>query len=198
MLSERELFMAVISGDALVKSDVIVLLEGDGTSRLEYAAWLFNNGYAPKICFSGGATNIPYGSYPFEYYKPRLKEFGLTENDFILEQTSQHTQQQAEEVVKLAEKYNWNKLLLVASHYHQYRAYLTFLKEILLKNKDIILINAPAKDISWFSNNDWGQRYDLLSPEFEKIEKYLQSGHCATYGEAIEYQKWKEKRLSRK
>lgn len=197
-LSERELFAALISGDTLVKADAIILLEGDGTSRLAYTAELFKSGIAPKICFSGGAVNPAYGSYIFEYYKPLLGENGLHESDFIVEGVSQHTQQQAEEVIKLAEKHNWKKIVLLASHYHQYRAYLTFLREILIRKSDIILISAPARNLSWFGENDWGRRYDLLSSEFEKIEKYMASGHCATYSEAIIYQQWKEKQLSKK
>jgi uncharacterized SAM-binding protein YcdF (DUF218 family) len=196
MLSERELFIAVISGDTLVRSDVIVLLEGDGTNRLSYSAELLKNGWAPKICFSGGAINLPYGSYPFEHYRPHLEEYGLSESDFILEETSQHTQQQAEEIVKLAKQHHWKRLLLVASHYHQYRAYLTFLKEVLVQKSDLILISAPARNLSWFSDTGWGKRFELLSQEFEKTEKYMLSGHCATYAEALDYQKWKESQLT--
>ena len=37
-----------------------------------------------------------------------------------------------------------------------------------------------------------GVRFERLEQEFIRIQKYSQLGHLATYGEAIDYQKWKE------
>ena len=198
MLSEREIAIILIDNDKIEKADVIVLLEGDGFSRLEHCAKLLHQGYATKICFSGGAVNLKYGSFPFEMFKEKLKSVNLHEDDFILELNSQHTQQQAYEVITLAKKYNWKKIILVASHYHQYRAYLTFLKELIVRKGEIVLINNQSRDLSWFENIEWGKRIDLLQSEFEKIEKYMALGHCATYREAIDYQKWKEEQILKK
>ena len=82
--------------------------------------------------------------------------------------------------------------MLVASHEHQYRAYLTFLKVILDIGNDIILYNAPVRNLGWFKDLGWGIRCERLEQEFIRIEKYSQLGHLATYKEAIEYQQWKE------
>lgn len=186
-LSEREKFIALVAADPLAKADVIVLLEGDGTSRLAKCAELYKTGYAPVICFSGGADNKAYGSYPFKEYIPLLEKLGLKASDFVLEQKSQHTQQQAVEVLNLMENKGWSRLILVASHYHQYRAFLTFLAEGLKRRKCPIIYNAPATHLSWFKPEPWGSRYELLSKEFEKIEEYMSTGHCATYQEAVQY-----------
>lgn len=186
-LTEREKFISLVATDSPVKSDVIVLLEGDGTSRLSKCADLFKAGFAPVICFSGGADNKAYGSYPFSEYIPMLPKVGLRESDFILELKSQHTQQQAVEVLNLAEKSSWKSLILVASPYHQYRAFLTFLGEGLKRTQCPVIYNAPASNLSWFIPEPWGKRYDLLTNEFEKIEQYIKTGHCASYLEALSY-----------
>jgi len=176
-------------------ADAIVMLEGDGLNRLPYAADLFHRGLAPRICFSGGADNKPYGSYLYANFIESLKEYNLDPSYFVLEEKSQHTQDQAVEVIKLAISSGWKKLILVASHYHQYRAYLTFVQEILNTSPHIILMNAPARNLPWFTESGWGIRNELLLQEFIKIEKYITTGHCSTYEDAIKYQLWKEQAL---
>ena len=102
-----------------------------------------------------------------------------------------NTHEQAVEVIQIAKNNSWKRIILVGTHYHQYRAYLTFLKEVIDSKSDIIIYNAPAKT-KWFRNDGWGKRIDLLDQEFDRIENYTKLGHLATYNEAIEYQLWKE------
>ncbi|MBP5484225.1 MAG: YdcF family protein, partial [Bacteroidales bacterium] len=111
------------------------------------------------------------------------------------EDKSLHTRQQAIEVVKMAMERGWKKLALVASHEHQYRAYLSFLREVLDSGSGIILYNAPVRNLNWFVDSGWGYRFDRLKAEFERIEKYSAMGHLATAEEVIAYQRWKESLL---
>jgi hypothetical protein len=57
------------------------------------------------------------------------------------------------------------------------------------------LYNSPARNLGWFNNSGWGQRFERLEIEFDRIEKYSKLGHLATFKEVIEYQKWKELQL---
>ncbi len=191
MLTEREVFISLVDNDLVQKSDAIILLEGDGLSRYQYAIDLYKQGLAPVMVFSGGITNYGYGSYPFKDIKPMLLK-SVPEDAVIHESKSLHTQEQSVEILKLCKKNNWNRIILVASHYHQYRAYLTFLKEVLNDDSNMIIFNAPARQLKWFENTDWGSRFENLYSEFERIDKYSKLGHLATYKQAIEYQKWKE------
>ena len=125
-------------------SDAIILLEGDGFDRFRKAVSLYKQGKAPKIVFSGNITDYDYGSYPFEEVLPRMLEAGVPEDDIIHEDKSLNTREQAVEVVRMAQERGWKKLILVASHEHQYRAYLTFLREVLDSKSGITLYNAPA------------------------------------------------------
>ncbi len=123
---------------------------------------------------------------------PFILNKGVPEKDLIHENRSQHTREQAVEVVKMAMENGWKRLALVASHEHQYRAYLTFLREVLDTKSGIILYNAPVRNLNWFVDSGWGYRIDRLKAEFDRIERYGALGHLANAQEVIEYQKWKE------
>ena len=192
MITEREMIMAIVDNDCLTQCDAAILLEGDGFFRFQKAVELYKCGMVSKIVFSGNIIDRDYGSYPFEEIKPYILERGIPENDLIHEDKSLHTRQQAVEIVKMAMEQGWKKLALVASHEHQYRAYLTFLREVLDTDSGIVLYNTPVRNLNWFIDSGWGTRFDRLSAEFERIEKYSAMGHLATPQEVVEYQKWKE------
>ena len=187
--------MAIVDNDCLTRSDAAILLEGDGFFRFQKAVDLYKRGLVSKIVFSGNIIDKDYGSFPFEEVSPYILGAGVPEEDLIHEDKSQQTRQQAVEVVKMALENGWKKLALVASHEHQYRAYLTFLREVLDSKSGIILYNAPVRNLNWFVDSGWGYRFDRLLAEFERIDKYSAIGHLATASEVIEYQKWKESLL---
>lgn len=195
MITDREKILSIIDNDCLAPSDAIILLEGDGFFRFRKAVSLYQKGLAKKIVFSGNIIDKEYGSFPFEEVKPFIVEAGVPEDDLIHEDVSKHTRQQAVEVVKMALANGWKKLVLVASSEHQYRAYLTFLREVLDTQSGIIIYNAPARNLNWFVDSGWGMRFDRLGAEFDRIERYTAMGHLATAEEVIEYQKWKESLL---
>ena len=191
-MTERELFIALVDNDILNSSDAIILLEGDGLNRYQKAVELYNRNVASKIVFSGNITDYEYGSFPFSDVFPYILQTGVPANAVIHEDKSLNTREQAVEVINLSIKNGWKRLVLVASHEHQYRAYLTFLREVLDTKSGIVLYNAPVRNLGWFKESDWGIRYERLEQEFARIDKYSQLGHLATYEEVIDYQKWKE------
>lgn len=194
-MTDREKVIALVDNDGLKKSDAIVLLEGDGLNRYEKAVSLYKQGWASKIIFSGGIVDYEYGSFPYEDVLPHILIQGVPELDIIHEDKSLNTREQAVEVIKIACKNGWKRLILVATHEHQYRAYLTFLREVIDAKSNLVLYNAPVRNLAWFSDNPWGRRFDRLEQEFERIDKYSQSGHLATFKEAIAYQQWKEEQI---
>lgn len=197
MITDREKILAIVDNDCLTPSDAIILLEGDGFDRFRQAVSLYKQGIAPKIVFSGNIVDYDYGSYPFSEILPLMLKEGMPEQDIIHEDKSLNTREQAVEVVRMAQEYGWKKLILVASHEHQYRAYLTFLREVLDTKSGITLYNAPARNLKWFEDKGWGTRFNRLQAEIDRIERYSAMGHLATAEEVIDYQKWKETQLSR-
>lgn len=189
-MTEREKFIILIANEPLKRADAIIVLEGDGYFRIQQAVDLYKQGWSKRIVISGGIFNSGYGSFPD--LAPRIKKLGVAEENIIVEDKSQNTKEQAENIMKLARGKNWRKIILVASHYHQCRAFLTFLKAMNNAKLKIQIINAPAGNLPWFAKNKWGTRFELLESEFEKIELYRKKGHIASYADAIKYQRWKE------
>ncbi|MBR5420278.1 MAG: YdcF family protein [Lachnospiraceae bacterium] len=187
--------MAIVDNDCLTQSDAAILLEGDGFFRFQKAVELYNKGIVSRIIFSGNVIDKDYGSFPFEEVKPYLLNGGVPEKDIIHEDGSTNTREQAVEVVRMAMESGWKKLALIASHEHQYRAYLTFLREVLDTKSGLILYNAPVRNLNWFVDSGWGYRFDRLIAEFDRIEAYSAKGHLANAQEVVEYQKWKESLL---
>lgn len=196
MITDREKILAIVDNDCLSESDAIILLEGDGFDRFRKAVSLYKQGMAPKIVFSGNIIDYDYGSFPFSEVLPRMLQEGIPEEDIIHEDRSQNTREQAVEVVRMAQERGWSKLILVASHEHQYRAYLTFLREVLDTKSGITLYNAPARNLNWFEDKGWGTRFQRLEAEVARIEKYTEMGHLAHADEVIAYQQWKEAQLT--
>lgn len=191
----REQFIALMNNDRIVKADAIIVLEGDGYYRVDKAAGLWKEQWAPVVAISGGSNNPSYGSYPAALMKKHLRRAGVLSSRILLDEKSQNTKEQAEEMMVWAEKKGWKRIILVASHYHQYRVFLTFLKAMRERRMKLILMNAPARGLSWFKKNPWGRRIDLLSSEFQKIARYGRNGDIASFLEGIEYMKWKESKL---
>ena len=197
MIGDIEKFIAVVSNDMVVKSDAIILLEGDGYNRLETAADYYNSGYADVVVFTGGIENLSYGSYPAEYILPELLKRGIPKKNILIDSISLNTRDQAVNIFRIAKDKGWKKLILVGSPDHQFRAYLTFLKPILDENSDIVIINAPAKNLPWFKEEIWGSQFNRLEQEFDRIEKYSRSGHLVSIEDALNYQIWKEQQLKK-
>lgn len=192
-MTTQELFMGLVANDQLQKADAVILLEGDGFTRIEKACNLITNYWASTLVFSGGIENHAYGSFPYAMCQEQILALGVKQEQIIVEAASKHTRQQAEEIIAMCQHKSWTSIILVATHYHQYRAFLTFLKVLEEKKLDrtIRIINAPAP-ANWFQQTNWGKRIDLLQTEFDKIEQYKQSGHISDYQTAIDYFTWKE------
>jgi uncharacterized SAM-binding protein YcdF (DUF218 family) len=196
VITERERFIVLVGNDRLVPGDAIILLEGDGKARVGTCVRLFEAGLAPRIVASGGMDQPAGGCRHSRFLKEDLLLAGIPEQAILVEDRSRHTRDQAVEVMALARAQGWRRILLVATHYHQYRAYLTFLKAMDEAGLELEILNAPARDPNWFEDPGWGRRIDLLESELEKIETYSAMGHLASFARAIAYQEWKECRLS--
>ena len=189
---EEVKLMAIVLGEPLKKADAIVCLEGDVQIRTQKALDLFKKKWAPVIIVSGGLRGFPF-SIPAEKMAKFLIKRGVAKNKIITEGVSQNTYEQAVEVMKIIKKRKWKKIILVASEFHQPRAFLTFLEIMREFKLKIKIFNAPANNIL-FEKTKWGlTRMDLLEIEFEKIKNYQKKGHLMAINKAIEYQKWKEK-----
>lgn len=190
-MTERETFIALLDTEEPQKCDAIILLEGDGFARYKKAVSLYQNGVAPLICFSGGFDDKKSGAFTFDKIKPLILQAGVSDDDLILEDKSTNTYEQAFEIISLAQNNDWMRIVLVASHYHSYRAFLTFLCVQKQKMPELTIDMAAVKDLDWYEETGWGRRIDLLASEFAKIDAYQKKNNVASYAEGLEYLKQK-------
>jgi len=188
--TEREALCAVLFNGPLMLADALVVLSGDGETRLEAAVQLLHQRAAHHVVVSGGVDDPPH-SITAERMGGYLIGKGLAYDRLHIEDESQNTREQAENVLAIAVKEEWARLLLVASPYHVPRAFLTFLKVLieLGHTEDVRIGVLPASHTPW-----WGSpvgrnisRLELLAAEFRKIDDYQQRGHVASYAEGLAY-----------
>jgi uncharacterized SAM-binding protein YcdF (DUF218 family) len=195
MLTSREQALALIGNEPLFAADVIVLLQGDGLARVPMTVALYNAGVAKHIVVSGGAVGEHLGSFSPQQICDALVAAKIPANIITLEDQSKNTHEQAVHMFALAKKNTWKHMMLVASAYHQYRAFLTFLKQYN-ETKASCDISMAAALPNWFTEERWGTRLELLEGELTKVEEYKKLGHIAAYEEAVTYLQAKAERFN--
>lgn len=194
-MNYQDLLAILVSYDSYKSSDAVILLEGDGFSRIDKACEIVNNKLANYLIFSGGLDDQSVGSFNYNKCQSIINKKSIPNDKIILELNSKNTREQAKEVIDLCKKFNWKSIILIGSHYHQLRAFLTFLK-VLIEEKlenELIIYNAPENKLEWFEETGWGKRIELLQNELIKITTYQSLSHIASYKEAIKYLEWREK-----
>jgi uncharacterized SAM-binding protein YcdF (DUF218 family) len=192
-MTDVEIAIMLIMSDIQKKSDIIVILEGDKYNRIETGVKLQQLGKANLIVFSGGIDDKKNGSYRYEDCKHKFASLNYN-GSIHVDFKSKHTREQAENVIQYCIENSLKKIILVASNYHQIRAFMTFLKILIEKKmeKEIQIFNAPALDLKWFLDEGYGQRIDLLKSEFIKMELYRKKNDICDFYDVINYFKWRE------
>jgi uncharacterized SAM-binding protein YcdF (DUF218 family) len=116
-------------------ADVVVAVSGgDTVARTEEAIKLFQNGWAPKLVFSGAAEDKS-GPSNAAVMKQIALAAGVPEEDILIDEHGQTTKQNAEETADLLDRHSVSSMILVTSAYHQRRTSLEFGQ--LFKNTEI-------------------------------------------------------------
>jgi uncharacterized SAM-binding protein YcdF (DUF218 family) len=98
--------------DPAQKADVIVLLGGEDGSRVEQAAALFKDGWAPHVIVSG----------EHEMYIRQLIQSGVPEAAIWVDAAAHSTAQNAEFSIRLMRGHGCKSALIVTSWWHTRRA----------------------------------------------------------------------------
>jgi len=161
--------------DELKPVDVIVVLGGEPTERVEHAVRLFREGWArkDKIIFSGGPVvwKHTHASLMQEY----AFSLGIPNNAVILEDKSYTTEDNARFTKEILQKYGFTSCILVTSPYHSRMASEIF-KKIL--GDEIRMLSSPSEQ-SWFTFEKWWKRKrdrEVVLNEFSKFFWFRMSG----------------------
>ena len=127
-------------------ADAIVAVSGgDTTARTREAITLFQNGWAPKLIFSGAAQDKS-GPSNASAMRTQALVAGVSSDDIIIEEYGATTKQNAENTQNIFKQNDIRSVILVTSAYHQRRASLEFNK----RSVDVAVRNHPvASDNQW-------------------------------------------------
>jgi len=197
-------FIAVLSNGPILPPDAMIVLCGeDALPRLDVAVqrqielrdWVERTktqNYEPMIVLSGGKHEPPrwWGA---EELKPKTLGMGISPTHLLIEGKSQNTKEQAANCVDLTLAKGWRRLWVVASPYHAYRAFLTFVRALQRcdKDRDIQVMMLPADHVPWFGRpwgmeeTEPGRRVDLFDEELRKCELY--GDDVASYADGLAY-----------
>jgi len=187
-VTDREAFLCAVASGPFLPSDAIIVISGDGTTRLEVAIGCLRQRAAHHVVLSGGVDNPPHSLGPDDATAYMIQK-GLAPDRIIVEGDSQNTREQAVNCVKLIREHEWERVLLCVSPYHMPRAMLTFIQA--LREDDAHerchILPIAASQTSWWAKPDGldATRMELLADEFDKIERY--GPHVATWAEGLEY-----------
>jgi uncharacterized SAM-binding protein YcdF (DUF218 family) len=156
--------------DELKPADVIVILSGEETERVEYGVKLFKEGWARKnrMILSGGPVSWKHT------YASLMQEhalyLGVPKKDILLEDKSTSTEENALFTKEILKRNGYSSLILVTSPYHSKRAFKIFKK---IMGEEIKIISAPSEE-SWFRFDDWWKREKDRKSVLSEFSKFVQ------------------------
>ena len=133
-------------------SDVIVAISGGDTqARTEEAVRLYQQGWAPRLIFSGAALD-PDSPSNAEVMQRVAVAAGVPPDIIAIDEVSENTRENAAQAAEFIEAFEHKQIILVTSPYHQRRAYLEFNRRL---GEDVMIINNPAPDDVWSRRGWW-------------------------------------------
>ena len=155
--------------DEIKPADVIVVLAGEETERVEYGVKLFKEGWARKdrMILAGGPLVWKYTWASL--MKEHAISLGAPKGAILLEDKSRTTEEDVRFTKDILNKYGYKSCILVTSPYHSRRATRIFRK---IMGDKIIVISAPAEK-SWFSFDEWWKRRKDRAMVLDEYSKFI-------------------------
>jgi uncharacterized SAM-binding protein YcdF (DUF218 family) len=153
--------------DKLRKADAIVAISGGETqSRTAEAVKLYKEGYAPKLLFSGAASD-PTGPSNAAAMRKIAIDSGVPASAIQIEESSKNTAENATSVAPILKREQAKSIILVTSPYHQRRASINFRRAL---GHEVAIINHSSPDHRWRRSHWWATDYSyhLTMSELQK------------------------------
>lgn len=157
--------------DKVQSADAIVVIGGDHKpERMQKAAQLYEQGFAPVIIISAG-TIVWEGDTQIaeaEVMRRQALAFGLPEQALILEAESRSTLENARYTYKITQANNYHSILLVTSAYHSRRAKQIF--QDVYESSVTIWVQPATQE---FCPPCWALDSNLMSISFYEYQNWL-------------------------
>ncbi len=151
----------------LAKADVIVAISGGETeARAAEAVRLYKDGWAPRLIFSGAASD-PTSRSNARAMAAKARAAGVPAAAIELDEAAVNTAQNASGVAAIVKKHDYRSIILVTSPYHQRRSFITFQRQL----PQVTFINHSSPDQAWRRSHWWATQYstNLTLSEFQKV-----------------------------
>jgi uncharacterized SAM-binding protein YcdF (DUF218 family) len=161
--------------DQLTKADAIVAISGgDTAARTKEAVRLYQEGYAPRLIFSGAALD-PNSPSNAQAMAGQAEAAGVPLSAIALDETAANTRQNASGVAAIVSKNQYRTIILVTSPYHQRRSSLVFHRAL---GPGVAIINHSTVDQDWRRSHWWATPTSqaLTMAELQKVAYELVSG----------------------
>lgn len=158
----------LIVSDEPTPADVIIVLGGGCTNRIDYGVSLYKSEYADTLLLSGGYTSG--GISESEAMKARALSLGVPDNALLTENRSLSTFENARYSLEIVKEQKFTSALIVTSPYHTRRTGIIFNQ--VFKGIDITICsfqNSPSN-----TNENWEDDYSpqQIALEYLKIGGY--------------------------
>jgi uncharacterized SAM-binding protein YcdF (DUF218 family) len=163
--------------DRLETADLILLLNGDVTTRPAYAAKLYKQGLSSKILVARAEDSVPVklGAYPNVtdtcirvMERQGVPESGIVQLDFP--GGVGHTSDEARALVTYYQAHPFSKVIIVTSDLHSRRAKFTFQR--FFKRTAVKFMLAPTADAKYGANNWWRTEDGVIGCQNEYIKTF--------------------------
>ncbi|NTW62409.1 YdcF family protein [Candidatus Saccharibacteria bacterium] len=152
---------------------IVAISGGDTVGRASQAISLYQHGWSDKLIFAGAAQDKSGPSNALVMKKIAISA-GVPESNIYIDEYSENTKQNAQNVQTIFAEHKITKIILVTSGYHQRRASLEFNKQASY----VEILNKPSavdKDWTvWWWLNPYG--WWLAISEIVKIIVFLTVG----------------------
>lgn len=152
-------------------ADAIVVFSGDRGTRMEKAAALYHEGYAPSVLISGG--EVYQGVIMARVMKDHALRLGVPEAAVLLEEEADSTYQNAENTLAILQQNHMNNVLVVTSDYHTRRT--AWVLDSIYQTQGIHYRIIAADDPAFDSEQWWSSNKSAMNTakEYIKLTGYL-------------------------
>ncbi len=180
-MTERELFLFILSNLPLLKADAVVVFCGeDGIERTKVGVTAIAQGGADTLVLTGYEE---CGEGARTCFAEAIG-LGVAPSRILMDERATNTAQQARYTAELARVNGWRRVLLACSPYHMPRAFLTLLRALDREeaSEDVQVLPIAADHLPWFGEP---RRDDLLAVEMQKIYEHVDD--VCTFSEGLAY-----------
>jgi len=152
--------------DKLTKADTIIVVSGGQTRvRAERGIELYNQGYAPKIIFSG--ASLDNGPSNAREMRQQALRSGVPDGAILVDEAARTTFQNATNTRPLVTSLDAKAIILVTSPYHQRRTAMTF-EHVF--GQDYRFINESSYDSRWSKAAWWASPFGVYITVSELVK----------------------------